>query len=246
MKKQGIQEWTVPFTGNYIIKAAGASGASTSDIGGKGAILQITVSLQVGEKIKILVGQVGLRNPWGGGGGGGTFVVRDSQTAIIVAGGGGGCDYNNSGSDNPRINASINTSGNTGGNGDSNNPGQGGQDGNGGIIGNGDGAGGGLLGDGLSRTYNNVSIENGGTSFIKGGIGGKGDGQGYGGDGGFGGGGSIISYGGGGGAGGGYSGGGGGGSYGGGGGGGSYSINGTFDKPIEYNKGNGYVVITAI
>ena len=62
MKKQGIQEWTVPFTGNYIIKAAGASGASTSDIGGKGAILQITVSLQVGEKIKILVGNLKMYN----------------------------------------------------------------------------------------------------------------------------------------------------------------------------------------
>ena len=238
MTKQGIQEWTVPFTAKYKILAAGASGASTDDNGGKGAILQITTLLIIGEKIKILVGQAGERNPWGGGGGGGTFIVKNSETPIIVVGGGGGCDYNNSGSKNTTINASIGTSGQNGGLGESTNPGQGGQNGNGGKIGNGDGAGGGLLTNGEGK--------GGGVSFVNGGTGGIGDGQGYGGGGGFGGGGGIYNYGAGGGAGGGYSGGGGGGSYAGGGGGGSYSITGTFDKPIEYNRGNGYVEITAM
>ncbi|NCA17740.1 MAG: hypothetical protein EBS90_11980, partial [Betaproteobacteria bacterium] len=174
MTKQGIQEWTVPFTGNYTILAAGAMGKSTSDIGSKAAILQVTTFLTLGEKIKILVGQAGEFNGYGGGGGGGTFVVRGSQTPIIVAGGSGGCDYNDSGSQNATLSASINTSGQNGGPGSSANPGQGGKDGNGGKLGNGDGAGGGLLTDGQSRTYAGVSLKNGGSSFVNGGTGGAG------------------------------------------------------------------------
>jgi hypothetical protein len=238
MTVQGIQEWTVPITGNYKILAAGASGASTDNKGGEGAILEVTTKLNKGEKIKILVGQSGLSNGWGGGGGGGTFVVRDIKTPIIVAGGGGGCDYNNSGSLNPTIKATINTSGQKGGDGESQNPGLGGIGGSGGKKGNGDGAGGGLLSNGQG--------EGGGLGFVNGGVGGKGTGQGNGGGGGFGGGGVIFNYCGGGGGGGGYSGGGGGGSYGGGGGGGSYSIESKFDKPIAYHRGTGYVIITAI
>jgi hypothetical protein len=247
MTIQGIQEWTVPLTGKYKIIAAGASGVCSSVNGGKGAILEVTTTLNRGEKIKILVGQPGQWNTWGGGGGGGTFVVRDVKTPIIVAGGGGGCDYNNSGATDPQINATINTSGQTGGLGNgTKNPGPGGVDGNGGKKGNGDGAGGGMFSNGQGNAAS------GGLGFVNGGIGGEGNVSwgGGGGGGGFGGGGGINGngpgYSGGGGAGGGYSGGGGGGSWGGGGGGGSYSIETTFDNPIAYHIGSGYVIIKAI
>ena len=102
MTKQGIQEWTVPVTEFYTIRAAGAKGGDGRDgkEGGKGLDISITTTLNKGEIIKILVGQKGINQPkydgdrpWyfgGAGGGGGTFVVRDTKTPIIVAGGGGG------------------------------------------------------------------------------------------------------------------------------------------------------------
>ena len=240
MKNQGIQLWTVPETGNYTIRAAGARGASKSNSGCFGIIVEIKTRLERDEIIKILVGQEGVYNGWGGGGGGGTFVIRNEQTAIIVAGGGGGTDFNNSGAGRPEINGSINESGQNGGRGESQNPGSGGQNGNGGNMGNGDGGGGGL------RT--NGGGSRGGESFVSGGVGGNGSGEDWidsAGNGGFGGGGGVVKYGSGGGGGGGYSGGGSGGSYGGGGGGGSYGI-----VPFTYNSatnaGHGSVIITRI
>ena len=97
MKQQGIQEWTVPATGIYTIRAAGAKGGDSYDMngninrGGKGVSISTETTLYKGEIIKILVGQIGISSKsHASGGGGGTFVVRDTKTPIIVAGGGGG------------------------------------------------------------------------------------------------------------------------------------------------------------
>ena len=97
----GIQIWSVPVTGRYIIEAFGASGANGTDfnqsewrIGGLGAKMEGTFTLTKGAKLKILIGQEGHRtadfadNP--GGGGGGTFVTLLDDTPLIIAGGGGG------------------------------------------------------------------------------------------------------------------------------------------------------------
>ena len=100
-----IQEWTVPFTGNYQIEAYGAQGGNSgTKVGGKGAKMSGTFQLTQGEVIKILVGQqgIGWHNPsfWGyyriggAGGGGGSFVVRSpyntTGSILVIAGGGGG------------------------------------------------------------------------------------------------------------------------------------------------------------
>ena len=94
-----IQQWTVPFTGEYRIEAVGAAGGhdkkqnSTQYIG-RGTRMVGTFNLSQGEMIQILVGQEGeIRSSGkigGSGGGGGTFVVRGNNTPLIVAGGGGG------------------------------------------------------------------------------------------------------------------------------------------------------------
>ena len=92
MTKQGIQEWKVPTTGSYTIRAAGAAGGNPGTYS-RGIDISTTTTLTQGEIIKILVGQQGVFVPdygFPGGGGGGTFVVRETKTPIIVAGGGGG------------------------------------------------------------------------------------------------------------------------------------------------------------
>ena len=97
----GIQIWSVPVTGRYIIEASGASGANGTDsiqsewrIGGLGAKMEGTFALAKGAKLKILIGQEGRRTAdFGdrpGGGGGGTFVTLLDDTPLIIAGGGGG------------------------------------------------------------------------------------------------------------------------------------------------------------
>jgi len=117
----GIQQWTVPYTGQYRIEAVGAAGGYNRNLNstkrrGRGARMVGNFNLSKGEMIKILVGQEGgVRNTSGvnrgSGGGGGTFVVRGNNTPLIVAGGGGGliavttrherCDANTSTSGNP-------------------------------------------------------------------------------------------------------------------------------------------------
>jgi hypothetical protein len=95
----GIQQWTVPATGIYTIRAAGAAGGNPVNYC-RGIDITTSARLNKGEVIFILVGQQGGRynSSYGqGSGGGGTFVVRGSQTdprAIIVAGGGGGNGQN--------------------------------------------------------------------------------------------------------------------------------------------------------
>ena len=99
----GIQQWTVPDTGDYRIEAIGAAGGyDTGSYGGiyrgRGARMKGTFRLSKSETIQILVGQEGGINTVrsAAGGGGGTFIVRGSSTPLIVAGGGGGVDYSNS------------------------------------------------------------------------------------------------------------------------------------------------------
>ena len=93
----GIQQWTVPYTGDYRIEAIGAAGgydkySNSAKYRGRGAKMIGTFSLNKDEVIQILVGQEGGINKEakGSGGGGGTFVVNGSNTPLIIAGGGGG------------------------------------------------------------------------------------------------------------------------------------------------------------
>ena len=114
----GIQQWTVPYTGEYKIEAIGATGGydigkNSAQYRGRGARMIATFSLCKDEIIQILVGQEGGIHStyYSSGGGGGTFVVRGSNTPLIIAGGGGGimlgesrhagCDANTSTTGNP-------------------------------------------------------------------------------------------------------------------------------------------------
>ena len=88
----GIQNWTVPFTGRYRIFAQGAAGASATAgfAGGRGARVQGEFNLTAGEVLNLAIGQAGSATDGSnGGGGGGTFVVR-AGSPIMVGGGGGG------------------------------------------------------------------------------------------------------------------------------------------------------------
>ena len=92
---KGIQQWTVPYTGEYQIEAIGAAGGygknSDSQYRGRGARMIGTFNLSKEEIIQILIGQEGgISDKKRSGGGGGTFVVRGSITPLIIAGGGGG------------------------------------------------------------------------------------------------------------------------------------------------------------
>ena len=98
VQTQGIQEWTVPKTGTYTIEVWGAAGGGNQyrTIGGRGAKMRGTFSLNQEDKLKILLGQKGPNtsdqyNAGGGGysGGGGGYYYGN---------GGGGSSYN-SGSD---------------------------------------------------------------------------------------------------------------------------------------------------
>ena len=200
----GIQEWSVPYTGTYFIEAFGASGAngtcSRADCsgwkrGGLGAKIAGSFELKLGQKLKILVGQQGqtnfdyTENP--GGGGGGTFVTLPDNSPLIIAGGGGG--------------GSIAIDGNQDGD-----PGQAGQNGtrNGGTAGSGgqrsgpgvlSGTGAGLWGDGEGLNGKACSFKHGGYAAdalgSRGGFGGGGYGMVLpGGGGGYSGGGVVGTY----------------------------------------------------
>ena len=106
----GIQMWTVPYTGRYVIDAFGASGGNgTCDppkclgwrLGGLGAKISGSFTLKRGQKLQILVGQKGKINSdfmkKAGGGGGGTFVALMDNSPLIVAGGGGGASSSTDG-----------------------------------------------------------------------------------------------------------------------------------------------------
>ena len=130
---RGIQQWSVPYTGQYRIEAVGAAGGydegqTSAQYRGRGARMVGIFTLSQGEIIQILVGQEGEKrsNSISYGGGGGTFVVRGNNTSLIVAGGGGGltaptsrhlgCDANISTSGNPGYMSSSGASDGHGGN----------------------------------------------------------------------------------------------------------------------------------
>jgi tripartite motif-containing protein 56 len=234
----GIQLWTVPVTGNYIIRAVGAAGFIGPGLSNaRGIDIQTTTTLIKGEVIKILVGQ---RGSWQGtytymgSGGGGSFVVRENSTPIIIAGGGGGTGGGGGSyvvSDASKETDGMNGSGNI----DSY-----GTNGGGGKGGQGSG-GGGFLQGGFAGINNSIPP----SSFLTGGVGGLATGGS--GAGGFGGGGYAHDTSGfqtGGGGGGGYSGGGGGTDNQPGGGGGSFAISALTVN--GYNTGHGYVTITLL
>ncbi|XP_066270894.1 E3 ubiquitin-protein ligase TRIM45-like [Branchiostoma lanceolatum] len=233
----GIQRFSIPETGTYIIEAAGAAAGwgpfDPNSARGRGAVLRGTFQLKQGEGLKILVGQEGAESESGAGvgGGGGTFVVSPSDNPLIVAGGGGGASGVQT--RNPLCDGTVSQNGNKS---------YGGTVREGGS--NGFGAPYNYGGGGLKIQSNCYSTEKGGKAFASGGVGGQGKHNNA--DGGFGGGEGGCGFGGGGGGGGGYS----GGAMGefclqsGGGGGGSYNCgedksgeNGANDEP-------GYVVIT--
>ena len=115
----GIQQWTVPHTGDYRIEAIGAAGGydqriNSSQYRGRGARMIGTFRLNKGEVIQVLVGQEGGINKghYSSGGGGGTFVVRGANTPLIIAGGGGGVQYGFS--KHTKYDASTSTTGNPG------------------------------------------------------------------------------------------------------------------------------------
>jgi hypothetical protein len=100
----GIQLWTVPETATYRVEVWGAQGAfipsghSNGQVvqggGGKGARMRGDFNLTAGDKIKILVGQMGRGGYAAGGGGGGTFVVdKTTGNPLIIAAGGNGAGY---------------------------------------------------------------------------------------------------------------------------------------------------------
>ena len=232
----GIQQWTVPKTGTYEIEAYGARGGGSSYYG-RGVIYKGDFSLKMGDKIDILVGQMGGWGGYAGSGGGGTFVVKTDGSVLVVAGGGGGQQYGHSSvqyADAQYGSSSGRQGGPTGG--------AGGTSGNGGkqASNNGASGGGGYSGDGGKGSWGT-----GGKSFKNGGKGG--DTSSYAQCvGGFGGGGGTHGSSGGGGGGGGYSGGGGGDhNPSNGGGGGSYcSGSNKYGKSVNNgNTGHGKVII---
>ena len=245
----GIQEWTVPATGNYVIEAYGARGANGGSYAngdhGEGAYMKGTFALYEGTKLQILIGQEGSYDyRYGGGGGGGSFVAQGTSygnaTPLIIAGGGGGGGYN-SGSyvDGQNIdNCGCGSNGGAGSYSSYSGPGIGGSNGLGATGSTYGGNAGGFYNNG-SGNYN--SFSEAGVGFRNGGNGGNGQ---YGGRGGFGGG--AGGYGGAGG-GGGYSGGGGGAwAHGGaGGGGGSYNSGLSQSNSAGSNNSHGLVVITS-
>lgn len=95
----GIQSWTVQKTGIYRITANGACGGPYNNYytyngdPGKGASIQGDFSLNAGDILNIVVGQIGISGLYGSGGGGGSFVYTGSigdNGLLIAAGGGGG------------------------------------------------------------------------------------------------------------------------------------------------------------
>lgn len=264
MSTQGIQEWTVPATGNYTIECYGAQGGDdiyfSGNDGGLGAKMQGDFDLTEGQVLYILVGQKGGNTTASvdnaaGGGGGGSFVwdPTDISNPLIAAGGGGGA------SSNSFIYSGIDGSTSIDGN-DAETIANGGTAGNG-ALGNTGGcsywAGGGCgwltngTGGNNGSTYSyfgGSSGAEGGRRPLEGGLGGSRwiDSFDEGGDGGFGGGGGGGSDNMGAGGGGGYSGGGAdrGCTYGDGGGGGSINSGTNQDNVAGFNTGHGYVVIT--
>ena len=248
----GIQSWTVPSSGTYLIDCVGASGGnapSYSKVGGMGARMRGVFTFTAGQVVQVLVGQAGANGCGNGGGGGGSYVVTGG-TVVIAAGGGGGCS-----SDQNGVHATTLTAGTQ----DIPAISLGGTNGNGGATCNsgsynGGGGGGynlGTAGNGQTPTTGG----GGGQSFLNGGLGGFGHlNSSVGPQGGFGGGGGGSNCTVGGGGGGGYSGGAGGqhlnqcttASRSGGGGGGSMNAGSSQTNTPAFNTGAGRVIFTSL
>jgi hypothetical protein len=238
----GIQQFTIPSTGNYGFTVAGsAGGGNISATGCRGRVVQGEMFLTAGTVIKILVGQKGDLVNGSSGGGGGSFVSTLANVPIIVAGGGGGY-LGQLGSALPSTDASYGNGGNPAS--DGTGPGGSGGGGGSGTNAGWGGGGGGFTGNG---TQASACANTGGFSFVNGGIGGSTCNNT---NGGFGGGGGTHGNTGGGGGGGGYSGGGGSCqnvSPAGGGGGGSFQAPGmTNTADLGYNLNQGYVIMKAL
>ncbi|CAM3272506.1 HYR domain-containing protein [Aequorivita lipolytica] len=89
---QGIQEWTVPSSGEYRIQVIGSTGGNQNETTvsvGHPADISGDFTLTAGETLKILVGQHGhlgsTRPGWGGGGG--SYITQADNTPLAVAGG---------------------------------------------------------------------------------------------------------------------------------------------------------------
>jgi hypothetical protein len=254
VQTQGIQEWTVPQTGTYTIEVWGAAGGGNQyrTIGGRGARMRGTFSLNQGDKLKILVGQKGpnTSDEYNAGGGGGSFVILGADSILVIAGGGGGSQYSSTTGyfSSTYADASTSTTGQYGfrGNNQSTVSGQAVSGNGGGCQDKSGGGGGGYSGNGTSSTRTGNRTGKGGYSFTNGGIGGsattpKSNDM----SGGFGGGGSgDWDYWTGGGGGGGYSGGGGGYYYGNGGGGSSYNSGSDQSNSSGAREDHGQIIIT--
>lgn len=267
MDTQGIQVWTVPMTSTYRVITAGAAGGThgySGNVGGTGAVIIGEFEFTQGDKIRIVVGQMGGDSLGGSsaydnaapGGGGASYVYyyATDSLPLMAAGGGAGGSKNTYSLKNANDSS---TSGNDAQDKDNN-----GSDGNGGRSNTGGssywaGAGAGWITDGTggnnSTNYNyNPGSQGayGGRAPRNGGEGGIrwNDGNDEGGDGGFGGGGGGGSDNMGTGGGAGYSGGGGANSSpsnGNGGGGGSYN-SGDNSSTGTANTSHGYVTITRL
>jgi hypothetical protein len=182
MNSQGIQEWTVPVTGDYMIETWGAGSTNST-----GAKISGEFMLTEGDVIYIAVGQN--PSPNVAGGNGGTFVSTGASLLasipLIVSGGGGGYSFINS----PLGDAGFTNDGNNG------NTGYGGIAGAGGQTNTnntqyGGGGGGGFYSDGVNTsTYGFV-----GQGFINGAVGGDQTTNSADSEGGFGGGGAGYQY----------------------------------------------------
>ncbi len=223
----GTIVWTVPEAATYRVEAYGAAGGWASNWGnrgGYGARMQGDFSWQLGDEIKIVVGQAGGGMGDNGGGGGGSYVARRSDNLpYLVAGGGGGASPGWYGYADATTGWSSRGSQNWGGS-------------SGGNGGNGDsfGGGGGFYGNGGGWAGP-------GTSFVNGAYGGN-----YSTHGGFGGGGAPRGWAGGAGGGGGFNGGPGAYWSANGAGAGSYNVGTNQSSSEVASSGNGQVTITKL
>lgn len=93
----GIQSFTIPATGTYVVTAYGAQGgnANSGGTGGLGSRIKGEFFFTANTVIDIVVGQRGENgNTTSSGGGAGGSGVRQGATLLIVAGGGGGGGQN--------------------------------------------------------------------------------------------------------------------------------------------------------
>ena len=94
----GWQEWEVPQDGTYRIEASGAQGGRGRYgyyNGYNGARMRGDFSLKEGEKLRILVGQMGQSSggSYAAGGGGASWVMKSDGTVLLAAAGGGANGY---------------------------------------------------------------------------------------------------------------------------------------------------------